>query len=69
MIIINSIDFIKEFSKIRVSIICKDKNINSTLLYNKPNQPKQKENANIVKKEIKKRLAKLINDDYESSDV
>ena len=65
---IKNIDFIKEFSKISVSKICKDKKINSSLLYNKPNQPKQLENAKIVKEEIKKRIAKLINDDYESCD-
>lgn len=49
-------DFIKNFSKISISAICRKKNINrSNLLNNKTN----KKNLNIVRKEIESEIGKL----------
>lgn len=49
-------DFIKNFSKISISAICRKKSINrSNLLNNKTN----KKNLNIVRKEIESEIGKL----------
>lgn len=65
MIIIKDLDFIKGFSKISVTSICKEKNINVYGLYNRKNQPKQKENARIVRKEIEKQITNLYDGGFE----
>lgn len=55
------LDFIKGFSKISVTEICKNKKINISNMYNKRNQPQQKKNARIVRKEIEKQLDDVYN--------
>lgn len=53
---LNDLAFIKKIAQISIVKISKEKNINMSNLYNKPQQPKSKQNARIIRLEIEKQI-------------
>lgn len=59
------IDFIKGFSNISVTQICKDNNIDMSNLYNRCDTPKQRKNARLIRKEIEKKITNLYEEGFD----
>lgn len=53
---LNDLAFIKKIGQISILKISKEKKINMSNLYNKPNQPKSRQNAKAIRIEIEKQI-------------